>query len=427
MKYPRILVISHNCFSESGSNGRTLANFFSGYPTDNIAQFYIYNELPDTDVCKSYYRVTDGDALKSILSSHYGSAVEPKQPVQIQGDNAVSAAKMPKRTPFVYYVRELIWKFGHWYNENLKKWIDDFNPEVVLFQAGDAAFLFEFAMKIAEKRNIPFVIYNSESYYFKEKNYLADSLLSNFWYRIQHHYFKKYAGRAIEAATHSIYISDDLRNEYDKKFGRPSSTIMTSTALLGTPEMDKAKNLKLSYLGNLQVGRYETLIELAGIVQNINKDYTIDVYGRATEEIEQLFNETSGINYCGFVSYDECINIMKSSTILVHIENFSDFYLMDSKYAFSTKIADSLACQTCLFVYAPKELSCSKYLLDNDCACVASDKQDAYEKLKELINDANIRDKYAKKGMEIAKQNHSLERNRRQFQDILCQMKSSEE
>lgn len=420
MNYPKVLIISHNCFSASGSNGRTLTNFFKGYPKEKLAQFYIYNEFPALDVCDNYYRITDKEALASVISRKGGGRIKKGDCKDAAVNTRDLPDHKPKRTPFVYLIRELCWKFGGW-KKNLQLWIDDFAPEVVLLQAGDAAFLFDLAYQTAKKCCIPLIQYNSESYYFKNKNFLQNSFASDFWYTILHRRFKKSVEKAIYYADSSIYISDSLRKRYDEKFNMPSQTIMTSTSLLDSSSVTKGETVKISYLGNLGVGRYETLIELAEIIKGIDSEYCIDVYGKASQDIIETFEKTPGINYCGFVSYDECVCIMKESTLLVHIENFSDFYMEDSKYAFSTKIADSLACGTCLFVYAPREMSVTEYLLCNGAACVACDEIEAKEKLTLILTDSDARKKYELRGIEIAKENHSMDSNRQKFWDVLSE------
>lgn len=420
MRYPKILVISHNCFSQSGSNGRTLANFFIGYPKERLAQFYIYNEIPDSSVCQNYYRVTDKEAVKAIIGGNVGSVIENEIQKSV---NEVGAReyKKPKKTPLVYLMRECVWSIGRWKNKKLKTWIESVAPDLILFQAGDAAFLFDFAHELAEKRDIPLVIYNSESYYFKEKNYLTNSLGAKFWYKILHWNFKRCARKSILFSSASIYISDMLQQLYYNEFKKPSYTIMTSTELTGEYNYSKSVDTKITYLGNLGVGRTDTLIELGKILHSIDKKYKINVYGQAPEAVITLLKESIGICYCGFVSYKECVKIMMESTILIHVENFSEFYLEDSKYAFSTKIADSLASGTCLFLYAPKEISCSQYLEEYQAACVANDSKEAYEKLQELLRNEELRNNYAKRGMKIALENHSMENNRKKFWHILME------
>lgn len=418
MEPRKILIIGHNCFSDSGSNGRTLANFFKGYPSDKLAQFYIYNEQPQSDVCDTYYRITDKEALKSLFSRKYGGEISRKN----ANDPAIQIDAMqrkPKKTPFVYWVREHVWRFGHWRNKRLRAWIDAFSPEVVLLQAGDSAFLFDFARRVSQQRGIPLVIYNTESYYFKDQSFLAASRFSNLWYKILHRYFRKRVGRAIRHAKQTIYNSDMLRELYETEFQVPSATVLSSTDLLGTPAVKKTEQMTISYLGNFGVGRCEGLIELAGILRSIAPSLTLNVYGNASPQIEQQFAATEGICYRGFVSYADCVRIMKESTLLVHVESFEAFYLEDSRYAFSTKIADCLASGTCLFVYAPRELTFTDYLNGHGAAAVASSLDEARELLSKLLDSEGLRQAYARRAMEVAFENHEMERNRQKFLEAL--------
>ena len=43
----KILIISHNCLSLSGSNGRTMRNLLYNIADVDFAQFYICPEKPD--------------------------------------------------------------------------------------------------------------------------------------------------------------------------------------------------------------------------------------------------------------------------------------------------------------------------------------------------------------------------------------------
>ena len=56
---PRILVISHNVFSKSTAMGKTMSSMLSCVPPENLAQLYFHSEVPTTDVCKNYFRITD--------------------------------------------------------------------------------------------------------------------------------------------------------------------------------------------------------------------------------------------------------------------------------------------------------------------------------------------------------------------------------
>lgn len=64
----KVLVISHNVFSDTENMGKTLSAYFNGWDISEIAQFYIHSEVPTTaNVCVNYFRITDLEAIKSIF------------------------------------------------------------------------------------------------------------------------------------------------------------------------------------------------------------------------------------------------------------------------------------------------------------------------------------------------------------------------
>jgi len=167
-RHPHVLVISHNCFSKTGSNGRTLANFFINWPKESLAQFYISNEIPDSPVCDNYFRVLDTEALKAFYKgSRVGKVIKSERQLNDLADEGQSLdtfyRRHRKRKSFNYIARNFIWDSKRWRDQEFEKWIDRFDPEVVLLQLGDYAFMLRIALEIAKKRNIPLVIYNSRS------------------------------------------------------------------------------------------------------------------------------------------------------------------------------------------------------------------------------------------------------------------------
>ena len=159
----KVLVISHNVFCKTSSMGKTLLSYFEKWGTENVAQFYIHSEVPTDDTCcVNYYRVTDKEMVKSIFTRRSGSRFEKSDiqtdRVSSRTDEGLSAAiyqKARKRTPFIYFARNLIWRFGRWNTKKLRKWIDEFNPDAVFFASGDYAFMYVVARKIAKMKNIP--------------------------------------------------------------------------------------------------------------------------------------------------------------------------------------------------------------------------------------------------------------------------------
>jgi len=417
-EYPKILVISHNCFSKHGSNGRTLANFFIDWPQKSLAQFYINNEIPDSEVCNNYYRVTDVEVLKSFLKRiKVGKHIAYDKLVNSTEENKnlnTLYKRSRKRTPLNYLIRNFLWDRDKWRSKEFEEWIDKFDPDLILLQLGDYSFMLRIALKLAKYKKIPLIVYNSEDYYFKDQK--SFSPLYHF-YRLD---YKRQVERVINYASHSIYNSRMLQNTYNKKFDHESTVIMTSTDI--EPSFHKVDNnpMIISYLGNLGVGRHEPLIEIANAVHCFDKNLYLDIYGKIpNEEAEKSLMECNGIRIKGFIPYEEVIKVVQQSDVLIHAENFSEFYRWDLKHAFSTKIADSLASGTCFFMYAPEDMAATKYIKENDIAYVANSKSEMEQILNELISKKQIRKHYITKAQKIVKLNHDINKNSEQFKSLM--------
>ena len=133
--FPKVLVISINAFSQGNSNnGKVLSQYFSDWKTDRIAQFYVMNEIPDSDFCKNYYRVTDKQALKSFLSlgiKKYGKKIELCEANNMQPSQFVRSSG--KKTPLKRLIRDIVWDSGFWYSNDFFNWVDSFDPDILSY------------------------------------------------------------------------------------------------------------------------------------------------------------------------------------------------------------------------------------------------------------------------------------------------------
>lgn len=421
-KNNKILIISNNSLSDNNSNGRTLSSFLRNIPKENIAQIYITSEMPQSKVCDNFYQITDNDVIHGMLGRKKIGRVLKEYKIQEIKNNDIPAKRI-KKTIFKMIIRDVFWMTNVWYTKELKQWINEFSPDIILFFAGESCFTYRIVFKIANINNIPILTYNSEAYYFKERNYLKSGFLSDLIYPLFHHCFKKIYAKLIQKSNAVLYANIKLKNDYDREFQHNSYVLYTSSEV----DFIKKNEIKnppiISYLGNLGVGRHKALIQIAEALQNIDKSYKLDIYGKLPDDtVEKKLLSCKGINYCGVVSYDKVINIMHNSDLLVHGESFEEFTKWDLKYAFTTKIADILSCGTCFFVYAPEELACTEYLISNKCACVVSNEKDLMESLKRILSDKSLRDKYINKAKKVSELNHNTKRNCDKFELIVSEI-----
>lgn len=415
---PKVLVISNECFSKTSSNGRTLGNFFSGWSKDKLAQFYISSGTPDFNYCTNYFRVTDGQALSAFKSGHcYGGCVKNNQ----ETSNTVqSTAKKRKRNAMTMLARNIVWESGRWKQCGFEQWVKMFNPDIVLLQAGDCAFMFQLAVEVAEKYNAELVIYNSEGYYFKRFDYFQGHGIAHILYPVFLSSLKKALRKAYKKAYCVIYICDELKEAYEKEFSGYTETVFTGSDISYVPKEKENTVFTTAYCGNLGIKRHESLIDIANVLQDISENLYVDVYGKTSDpQVVEALNSCRGIRWHGLVPYEEVKQILHGSDLILYVESFEPFYQEDIKFGFSTKIADSLSSGNCFLLYSPEHFACYQYLKKNEAAYTASTKEQLRSILYDLINKPNLRFKYQEKALELAQTNHNILKNNEKFQKIL--------
>ncbi len=402
-KNARILVISHTCFRETDSNGRTLGNMLFGCRYEKLAQFYIQNAYPDFKYCSDYFRVTDADVMHNIFKHRCG--VRICEPLEQNTSCANNGYTRPRKSIFKMILRDLAWKSNLWWKSNFSQWLDEIHPNIILVQAGDGAFMFKLAMKIAKKYKAKIMVFNTEGYYFKDHDFVSKSQ-GGLLYKIYIRNFRKIYKKLVTRAEITIYNNDKLKTDYDRVIKHNSTVIYcpASNVEKYTGEIFKDQFV---YMGNLGVGRFDTLMNVADGLGEINSKYKLLIYGRCTDEQLKELEKHKNAEYRGFVSYDEVIKLTQSSEYIIHVESFDEYFVEDSKYAFSTKIADCLAHSNNFIVIAPKSLASSEYLLNSNSAFVISDKQNISKQLNDYLSNRDLQNKIRQNAAKTASKNHS--------------------
>lgn len=419
---PKVLVISNECFSKMSSNGRTLGNFFIGWPKEYLAQFFLTGK-PDSYFCNQFFQVSDRQALNALLRKKnkggkiliddlMGSDAGPKQ--------SILKERKVKRNALTMLLRNFIWKTGVWKKSGYWQWVGNFQPDVVLLQAGDCAFMFDLAVKTVERMNAKLVIYNSEGYYYKDFDYFQGKGLAHMVYPIFQSQLRRSLEKAYEKASCVVYTCDELKKQYLQDFSGQAETVFTGSEIQHEEREKSNAVFTTVYCGNLGLKRHESLIEIAEILQSISEELYVDVYGKVpTAQIEEELNRCKGIRYHGLVSYEQVRILLRDSDLLLYVESFDPFYQEDIKFGFSTKIADSLSSGNCFLLYAPEHFVCYQYLKNNHAAYTVANKEELKLKLKTLVENPEARSFYMDAALKLADRNHRIEKNKERFQRIL--------
>lgn len=420
----KVLIMSHNPITDYNSMGKTFLGLFSAFSEDELCQFYVYPTLPNIKVCESYYRMTDREALRSIVRR--GSAGRRISDSEIKRENTLyedeNASKMYRgkgsHKELKILVRDAIWKLSAWKNPHLAAWLAEERPDVIFAAPGASGFFYRLILRTAEMCGIPIVTYVCDDFYFSSQS--KRGLVGRFYAR----YIRRKIETLMRASRHVVTISDELARDYAAAFGCACTVISTGANLKNAPAACCGDGKILSYFGNLQLGRYRSLAEVARAVDAYNAAHgdhvTLNIYTADTSpQITAAFEGAACVRFCGFLSADKMCEEMKKASVLLHVESFEEENRERVKYSVSTKIADSLASGICLFAYGPEGISSIEYLRRNACASVAVNREELTDKLSECLEKPEIRTEKASMALEIAALNHDSGRQSERLKSIL--------
>lgn len=422
MCIPRVLVFSNNSFSLTNSNGRTLGNLFSGWPKEYLAQFCISSDGPNWDICDHYCCVSDSAVLHSLLTL---APVEPDDLRCFSPESTVAIKKNRiRRTAFKSILRHFMWSLGIWRGRAINRWFKEFNPQIVIIQSGDTAFMHNLALKTAIKYKAKLVFFNTEGIYFFDKNFLPHGAQDRLFFPIYKSIFRNAYEKSMRQAEYAFYLNGLIKQSNDEVFRVPGEVIYTSSSIEASRKCFN-ENPSFVYLGNFGYGRVTSLITLSHVLQSISTSFVLDVYGRANDSVQGLLEQENGIHFHGFVPYAKITEIIKESDILFHVESFSNRYIEDVRYGFSTKIADCLASGKSFVLFSPSSIACAVYLKETGAGWIASSESELRRVIETIINDPSSRETRINRSLEIAKQNHSVSKSSKVFQNRLCLLASS--
>lgn len=403
----RVLIIGHNVISETNNMGKTLLSYFRSFSPDDVAELYIQEKEPrNAAVARSYFRVTDRDALKSVFGKKVGReyTITESVPEPLVGKTgAVEAIRQygTKKNPLVFALRNGIWSLSRWNTKELRAWLKRFDPEVIFFMAGDYAFVYDIALTVRDFLRIPIVVCCVDDYFFYNRN--ENSALGRVLYRA----YMRSVRRLMEKADSILTISDSMSEAYRELFRKPCHTLHTTAKRRDSQSGEPGG--KIAYFGNLSLRRFEPLTEIGKAVRGLGLPGIdgIEVYS-AEKNQENLrgLTEENGVSFRGEISPAEVGARMSECLAVIHAESFNEATRKMVKYSVSTKIADTLMNGPCMIAYGPEEIASIDYLKKNNAAfCVTS--PEALEiGLRRVLTDPGLREEIVKNARALAAKNH---------------------
>lgn len=411
-KEPKILIVSNNVLSTTSNNGKTLASFFSNFEKDNIAQLFFKNEVPDNKNFSNYFLISD----KDIIFRKNGVKIVPES----YNSTKTISNKIKKFGDLTRLIREGIWKIGNWNTKSLNHWLDEFSPDIVFFCAGDSSFAYDIVDYIVKKYSCKLVVYVTDDYVLPRKN-------STLFCKLRRRLVLSKMSKAVADADLFFTVSDLMKSEYFKLFGKKSEVISNFQNFYDRTAINFFNNncFNLVYAGGLHFNRDSILLSLAKSLNSFNKHAEkkaiLHVYTNYNAN-SKLFNQNflPSLEIHSFVEEKELKMILNSCNIPVHVESFDLKSMESTRLSLSTKISEYLSLEKPILAIGPAQIASMKHL-ENVAFCI-NNEDNIEEEIPYLLENDELQKEISIKAKELYKERHDEEKQKRFFYKLLCNL-----
>lgn len=413
--YPKVTIVSANPLRDDRCSGILMRSLFATWPQDRLSQVYFrvaVPHLPNVEDCGEYRVIGMTGAARRVFP------VAPDQ-FPCGGDSTASAPPGGLRQRFVReakrrvsVLRSLrsareIWAAQPWCRRALQRQLEALQPDIVYAIFGNY-WLTKTASTACRQLGIPLFVHVVDDFVsaLYQDVPLASKLqaASDRWFR-----------RAVGSADALAAISPVMADEYARRYGRPWSWF---TTLINADAYDPAPRsadgtIRLVYAGSLDLARWESLRTIALALRELRDKEGIQsqlvVYAAPAQlgEHRHALDVPPVTDLRGWVAPDQLPEVFHDTDVLVHVESFQPALTGYTKLSFSTKLSQYMMAGRCILAFGPADLGSIRVVRDAGAALVIGENNfDAVVAgLRQLLTDANIRQRIAQQGREWALQN----------------------
>lgn len=406
-----ILITSIPCWNQkTGSN--TFSSLFEDFESESLANIYIGTDLPDSKVCSRYFGIREWDVVKSVYKRKIKTGEEVYvQDANVNESNIVDKSKQyaRKRRRIFLWMRELAWKLGKWKGKELNAFLDDFNPEVLVFPIESYPYfnrLNEYIIKKCKPKKVIGYLWD-DNFTYKQHPH---SLLR----KVERYFLRKQVRRLVELCTDVLAISPKMKAECDAEFGVDSIVLTKPINQLNQfVDYTVQKPVNVLYTGKLNIGRDQTLIKIIDVLEKGNyspDELQINVYTNSdlSSEIKNRL-ETSG--FCHMhppVPQSKVFELQSKADVLLFLESMSNEDLT-ARLSFSTKLTDYFAAGKCIWAIGNHDLGPIAYIRSETAGIVSCNMKEIATAISEIIDNTKCISDFARKAYDCGRRNHSYD------------------
>lgn len=416
----KILVISRGAWNNNNSTGNTLSNIFVPSHDFEFYNVYLRSELPGDNPCKLIYQITESGLISSLKFFKQTGKTLMSTPSQADAKREeILYSKFQNMNLYsLWFARELLWFCGHW-RKNLRRHIRMIKPDIIFMPVFGCVYAHRVLAVIQKESNAKVVLFHADDHYTLNQYNLSPLFwLYRFWLRAWIRY-------SVRNSVLNYCISDLQISDYDKCFNIHCHLLQKFGNFSGSmPSYNIENPISIVFTGNMECGRWKSLAKVADAVDEINSinggSCTFDIYSatKLTSEESRLFDNKKGVILRGFIQSTDIFNIQSKADILVHVESFDKRDMLRVRQSFSTKIVDYLSKGRCILAVGPSTVASIQYFEKYDSGFVINNIDEITPKLKKLICDSSLMQKFAKKAWACGYKNNDCSKRMDFFQTL---------
>lgn len=396
-----ILVLSNNAVSNSESNGRIHSYTIKDYLPNHVSNFYLRGCADIEGV--NYLSFSPKNAFFNKISFGLIKIKANNNPTAVYNPS-INKSNPKSRKAFFHLLRYFSF-CNRSILKNLKNLVVSKKIDTVVVWGCNVPFLYKYASILSKECSIRVVTFTGEDYPLKKYNYLGRK--HDLFFKFYQHKLNRNCAAVYKNAYINLYATNDLKNAYESAYDLSGGEIIHFSSNLENVHYEDRKIKNIFYGGNLYTERAKSLVDIAEQIEKFNDVY-INVCGKCDNKTLNLFSSCSNIKYLGVLPYDEVVKLTREADLLLHIEGFSQDYIKDCKFAFSTKISDYYMLNLPFFVYGPIEISGVRYAHEMNEKFVATSREDL-KKLDLIIqNKVRYKCNYSKVLTDFSIQNNLI-------------------
>ena len=411
--HPRLLIVGTVPYNTK-STSRAFDAYFHYWEKENIAQIFSNTKKPCKGHCGTLYQITDHRMLRRWLGKKIDTGVIFRyeeledewtdNDLELGSEKAEAAYKFGrKHTPFTHLARGLLWRKRFWCAEKLNQWLDDFQPECVFLAFSDDYFIPRIALYVAERYHVPIVSCIGDDYYFNTIRTM-DPL-----YHLYKRTYKRLIDKTLAWPGSAMYISDKIRDKYNKEFGLDGETVyLASTIQRKSFSPVNTEHPVITYFGNIRMGRNNSLNDIGYALGQIDHHYILEVYSNEQDEnYFGVFKDNPNVKFMGSVPYAQVQKRMAESDVTVIVEGFAAEDINASRYSLSTKAADALASGAGILTYGSLESGIIDYMQSTGASMVCTEKEQLPACIKQLMTDQEMQKRFYDQAIVMTEKHHN--------------------